>query len=74
MKWPVVLKKKVNVIANDAKSKEDNDLYHKLGNRDGEMCVYKFARIKGKKCKDLDHVNCFKSEDQRVLVKDNEIK
>ena len=38
------------------------------------MGVYKLARIRDGKCRDLDHVRCIESEDQRVLVKDEEIK
>ena len=38
------------------------------------MGIYKLAKIRDRKCRDLDNVRCIKSEDQRVLVKDEEIK
>ena len=67
-------KKEAKKAVSDAKFKAYDDLYHKLGTKEGEMGVYKLARIRDRKCRDLDHVRCIKSEDQRVLVKDEEIK
>lgn len=58
----------------EAKHKAYDDLYRKLGTREGEKDVYKLARMRERKSRDLDHVRCIKSDDQRVLVKDDEIK
>ena len=70
-----MLKKEARKTIRNAKFKAYDDLYHKLGTKEGEMGVYKFARIRDRKCRNLDHdVRCIKSEDQRVLVKDEEIK
>ena len=60
--------------AKKAVFKAYDDLYHKLGTKEVEMGIYKLARIRDRKCRDLDHVRCIKNEDQRVLVKDEDIK
>ena len=67
-------KKEAKKTVSDAKFKAYDDLYHKLGTKEGEMGIYKLAKIRDRKCRDLDHVRWIKSEDQRVLVKDEEIK
>ena len=61
-------------LVSEAKSKAFDDLYRKLGTREGEKDIYKLAKQRDKKSKDLDHIRCIKDEDQRVLVKDHEIK
>jgi len=37
-----------------------------MSTREGEMGVYKLARITDRKCRAFRHVRCIKSEDQRV--------
>ena len=39
-----------------------------------ENDVFKLAKIRERKSKNLDHVKCIKSNDQKVLVNDNDIK
>lgn len=67
-------KKDVKKAVCDAKLKVYDDLHHKLVTMDGEMGVYKLAKIRDRKCIDPDLVRCIKNEKQRVLVKDEEIK
>ena len=39
-----------------------------------EKGIFKFVKIRKKKSRDFDYVKCIKSNDQNVLVKDNDIK
>lgn len=45
-----------------------------LGTSDGEMDLYKIAKLREKKHRDLNNVICVNSEDQKVLVKGEDIK
>eukprot|EP00262_Sarcandra_glabra_P012088 TRINITY_DN3039_c0_g2_i3.p1 TRINITY_DN3039_c0_g2~~TRINITY_DN3039_c0_g2_i3.p1 ORF type:complete len:402 (+),score=55.32 TRINITY_DN3039_c0_g2_i3:275-1480(+) len=51
-----------------------DNLYTRLGTKEGEKEIYKLAKIREKKTRDLDQVRCIRDEDQRVLVKEDEIK
>ena len=57
-----------------ARGKVYDELYEKLGTKEGEMGVYKLAKIRERKTRDLNQVKCIKDEADRVLVKDDEIK
>ena len=61
-------------MVSEAKSKAYDDLYTKLGTLEGEKIIYKIAKLRDRKTKDLHSIKCIKSEDSRVLVKDEEIK
>ena len=52
----------------------DHVLYNRLGTSEGDKDIFKLAKIGERKSKDLDHVKCIKSNDQKILVKDNDIK
>ena len=45
-----------------------------LDTRDGEKDIYKIAKMRERKTRDFTQVKCIKSEDSRILVKDDEIK
>ena len=45
-----------------------------MGTREGEKDIFKLAKIRKRKSRDLDHVKCIKSNGQKVLLKDNDIK
>ena len=60
-------------IVSDAKNKAYDDLYNRLGTKEGEKDVFKIAKMRERKCRDINHVRCIKSEDETVLVKANEI-
>ena len=47
--------------------------YEKLDTKEVEKDIYKIARIRERKTRDLCSVRCVKDEDQKVLV-DEEIK
>jgi hypothetical protein len=57
-----------------ARGKAYDELYEKLGTKEGKMGVYKMAKIRERKTRDLSQMKCIKDEVNRVLVKDEEIK
>ena len=67
-------KKEAKKVVSSAKFKAYDDPYYRLGTREGERGIFKLAKIRERKSRDLDHVKCIKSNDQKVLVKDNDIK
>lgn len=64
--------KEVKKVIWDANSKAYDDLYSKLWTWQGE--IFNLAKMSERKSRDLDHARCVKSEDQKVLGKDNGIK
>ena len=50
-----------------------DNLYTKLGTQEGEKSIYKLAKLRDRKTNDFNNVKCIKSDDSRVLVKDDEI-
>ena len=57
-----------------AKSLDFDKLYHRLGTKEGEKEVFKLARARERKTRDLGVVRCIKDEDGKVLYEDAEIK
>ena len=56
------VKKEAKEVVSDAKCKACDDLYNKLGTREGENDIFKIREMKSR---DLDHGKCIKSNDQR---------
>jgi hypothetical protein len=69
-----VAKKEAKKVVQEAKYKAYDELYSKLGTNDGEKNIYKLAKTREMKTRDLNGVKCIKDEDQRVLVKEEQIK
>jgi len=46
------------------------EVYEKLDIKEVEKDIYRIARIRGRKTRDLCTVRCVKDEDQKVLVQD----
>jgi hypothetical protein len=55
-------------------TKAYDELYWKLGTKDGEKNMYKLAKTMEMKTRVLNGVKCIKDGDRRVLVKEEEIK
>ncbi|GMP25038.1 hypothetical protein CsSME_00002089 [Camellia sinensis var. sinensis] len=66
--------KEVKKVVRETKLKVYDDLYTRLDSKEGEKRVYKLAKIRERKTRDFNQVKCIKSEDSKVLVKDDEIK
>ena len=57
-----------------AKGKAYDDLYQRLGTKEGENDIYRMARIRELKTRDINQIKCIKDGTDRLLVKDGEIK
>ena len=58
----------------DAFSKASDDLYQRLGMKEGEKDIYRMARICEQKIRDTNQIKCIKDGTDWLLVKDDEIK
>ncbi|KAL6497691.1 hypothetical protein OROHE_027016 [Orobanche hederae] len=58
----------------NARSKVNKELYARLDTKEGEKDIYRLARMREKKTRDIGKVKCVKDTDQKVLVQDKEIK
>jgi len=58
----------------EARNQAFQGFYQYLGTKDGEKSIYKLAKGREKKTRDLDQVKCIKDEKDRVLVQERGIK
>ena len=63
------VRKYAKIEIRDAKFKLYDDLYDKLGTKDGEKDVYKLAKLRESKTRDFNHIKCIKNEDSREVEK-----
>ena len=56
-----------------AKGKAYDDLYQRLGTKEGKKDIYRMARIHERKTRDINQIKCIKDGTDRLLVKDDEI-
>ena len=57
-----------------AKGKAYDDLYQWLGTKEREKDIYRIAKIREWKTRDVNQIKCIKDGIDRLLVKDEEIK
>jgi hypothetical protein len=57
-----------------AKGQAFDDLYQRLGTKEEEKDIYRIARIRERKTRDINQIKCIKDGTDRLLVKDEEIK
>ena len=57
-----------------AKGQAFDDLYQRLGTKEGEKDIYRIARIRERKTRDINQIKCIKDGIDQLLVKDEEIK
>jgi len=67
-------KKEAKKAVQNARAKVYKEVYEKLDTKEVEKDIYRIAQIRERKTKDLYTVRCVKDEDQKVLVRDEEIK
>ena len=56
-----------------AKNNAYERLYQRLNSKEGENEVFKLARARERRTRDLSSVRCIKDEDGKVLVEDNKV-
>ena len=67
-------KKETKKAVSEARDKAYEEFYKELGTKAGERKIYKIAKNKKRKSRDLDQVRCIKDEEGKVLVADEDIK
>jgi hypothetical protein len=67
-------KKATKRAVSEARGQAYEDLYQLLGTKEGEKDIYRMAKIRERKTRDVDQVKCIKDEADQLLVKDKEIK
>ncbi|KAI8530451.1 hypothetical protein RHMOL_Rhmol11G0059300 [Rhododendron molle] len=66
--------KEAKKAVRDAKLKGYESFYARLDGKDGEKIIYKLAKSREKRARDVSQVKCIKSIDSVVLVKDESIR
>jgi hypothetical protein len=51
-----------------------DELYQRLGTKEGEKDIYKMAKSRERKTRDIIQVKCIKDATERLLTKDEDIK
>ncbi|KAM1225087.1 hypothetical protein ACFX2G_044844 [Malus domestica] len=67
-------KQEAKKAVREAKLAAYDDMYKRLDTKEGEMDIYKLARAREKKTRDLNQVRCIKDEDGKVLATENAVK
>jgi hypothetical protein len=55
-------------------AKACDDLYQRLGTKKGEKDIFRLARIRERKTRDINQIKCIKDGTDQLLVRDEEIK
>jgi SUMO ligase MMS21 Smc5/6 complex component len=66
-------KKNARRVMNEARGRAYDELYERLGTKEGKKYIYKMAKIRDCKTRDLNQVKCIKDEANQLLVKDEDI-
>jgi len=66
--------RKAKKAVREARGVVYENLYQKLGSKVGEVGIYKLAKIREKKTRDLNQIKCIKDENNNILVKTEDIK
>ena len=69
-----VANKTIKRAVSEARGRAYEDLYQRFDTRGGEKDIYKIAKIRERKTKDINQVKCIKDGTGRLLVRDNEIR
>ena len=69
-----VAKKNAKRAVSEARGQAYEDLYHNLSTKEGEKNVYRLAKLRERKTRDFNQVKCIKDDNNKLLVKDDEIK
>jgi hypothetical protein len=69
-----VAKKAAKRAVSEARGRAYEDLYQRLNTKEGERDIYKMAKFRERKTRDVNEVKCIKDGDDQLLVKDEAIK
>jgi hypothetical protein len=69
-----VAKKTAKRAVSEARGRMYDGLYQRLGMKEGEKDIYRMAKSRERKTRDIIHVKCIKDETERLLTKDEDIK
>jgi SNF2 family DNA or RNA helicase len=69
-----VAKKTAKQAVGEAKGRAYEGLYQRLNTKEGEKDIYRMARARDRKTRDLNQVKCIKDEREQLLVKEDEIR
>ena len=67
-------KKTTKQVVSEARGQAYKDLYNHLDSKEGERDIYKMAKIRERKPRDVDQIKCLRDGADQLLVKDEEIK
>ena len=63
-------KKEAKKVIENVRAKVYKEVYEKLDTKEIEKDIYRIARIRERKTRDLCTVRCVKDENQKVLIRD----
>ncbi|XP_071674469.1 uncharacterized protein [Lolium perenne] len=67
-------KKAAKRAVSEARGRAYEDLYQRLNTKEGERDIYKMAKFRERKTRDVNEVKCIKDGEDQLLVKDDAIK
>ena len=67
-------KKAAKRAVSEARGRAYEDLYQRLDTKEGERDIYKMAKSRERKTRDVDQIKCIKDGADQLLVKNEEIK
>ena len=69
-----IAKQEAKKVVREAKLAAFDEMYKRLDTKEGELDIYKLARAREKKTRDLNQVRCIKDEDGKVLATEKAVK
>jgi hypothetical protein len=69
-----VTKKTAKWAVSEARGRMYDGRYQRLGTKKGEKDIYRMAKSRERKTRDIIQVKCIKDETKRLLTKDEDIK
>jgi phage terminase small subunit len=74
IEWYKVAKKTAKRAVSEARGQMYDGLYQRLGMKEGEKDIYRMAKSRERKTRDIIQVKCIKDATERLITKDEDIK